>query len=59
MEDAKFPPPIPASAATASRTPNEVSGRCTTQISPPTGMRSNSAETIVQFRPPNSGTAKV
>jgi hypothetical protein len=27
IDDAKFPPPRPASAATTSRTPNDVSGR--------------------------------
>src|SRR3712207_5060799 len=55
---AKFPPPTPAVAATRTMTQNGVCGFCTTTASPAQGTISSSAETIVQFRPPNLGTAK-
>src|SRR3712207_2162978 len=59
IDDAKLPPPRPARAATISRTPNDVSGRLTTYASALAGSSRSRADTIVQFRPPNSGTANV
>ena len=59
IDEAKFPPPKPASAAIASITPNEVSGLLTAQVSPAHGITRSSAETTVQLRPPNFGTANV
>ena len=59
IDDAKLPPPNPASAATNSITPNEVPGLLTAQASAAHGITSRSAETTVQLRPPNLGTAKV
>jgi hypothetical protein len=59
IEEAKLPPPTPASAAQASRTPKDVPGRVTTTARAAAGTSSSSAEAMVQFRPPNLGTAKV
>ena len=59
IDEAKFPPPKPASAATSSRTPKGVSGRPTTHASPNAGRSRRSAEITVQLRPPKTGTAKV
>ena len=59
MLEAKLPPPRPAVAATASMSPNDVSGCVTKYASRRVGMNSSAALTIVQLRPPNRGTAKV
>src|SRR5450830_660892 len=59
IEEAKLPPPTPASAAIASITPNGVPGRCTAHAMADVGRSSRSADTIVQLRPPNRGTANV
>ncbi|MCY1250751.1 hypothetical protein D9M72_644180 [compost metagenome] len=59
MELAKLPPPKPARAATRSMTPNGVAGLETHSASPMEGIRSSSAETMVQLRPPNLGTMNV
>ena len=59
IDDAKFPPPKPARAATSSRIPKGVSGRPTTHARPRAGRSKSSAESTVQLRPPKSGTAKV
>ena len=59
IEEAKLPPPNPASAAQARSTPKEVSGWVTTQARAVAGSRRKSEEMIVQLRPPNTGTAKV
>ncbi len=56
---AKLPPPNPAVAATSAISQNGVSGRVTKYASPLVGISSSSAETTVQFRPPNLGTANV
>src|SRR5690242_17088222 len=56
---AKLPPPTPAVAATSAISQNGVSGRAMKNASPPVGISSSIAETIVQFRPPNFGTANV
>jgi hypothetical protein len=59
MLEAKLPPPRPAVAATTSISENGVSGRVTKNASRMVGMKSSDALTMVQFRPPNRGTAKV
>ena len=59
MLEAKLPPPSPAVAATTSISQNGVSGRVTKKASAVVGMKSSSALTIVQLRPPNFGTANV
>jgi hypothetical protein len=56
---AKFPPPTPAVAATMAISQNGVSGCVMKYDSPAVGISSSSAETMVQFRPPNFGTANV
>src|SRR4051795_13025312 len=56
---AKLPPPAPAVAATRAIVQNGVSGRLTKYASPREGMSNNNADTMVQLRPPNFGTAKV
>src|SRR5258706_10984985 len=71
MDEAKFPPPTPASAPRNSRVwklvyPVKILGlaavgcRAVRRIASATvGTSSSPAETIVQFRPPNFATAKV
>ncbi len=59
MLEAKFPPPRPAVAAAAAISQKGVSGRPTRRTSAEAGIRISSALTIVQFRPPKRGTAKV
>ena len=59
MLDAKLPPPRPAVAAASAMGQKGVSGRVTRSASAGVGMKSSSALTIVQLRPPNFGTAKV
>ena len=56
---AKLPPPTPAVAATSAISQNGVSGRLTKYASPSVGISSSNADTMVQFRPPNFGTANV
>ena len=58
IEEAKFPPPRPPTAATATNTQYGVPG-CMTTAAKTTGISSNDALTIVQLRPPNRATAKV
>ncbi len=58
IEEAKFPPPTPVSAATARKVPYEVPGSMTTSAAT-VGASSSRALTTVQFRPPNRATAKV
>src|SRR5690348_4090203 len=59
IDEAKLPPPTPASAATNSIVPNDVFGSETANASATHGTTRTSADTIVQFRPPNFGTANV
>ena len=59
MDEAKLPPPTPASAATSTSASKGSSGWWTAQASALVGRRSRRAETIVQFRPPKAGTANV
>ena len=59
IDEAKLPPPKPASAAMPRSSAKGVSGRPTTQARERVGSRSSSAEMIVQLRPPTSGTMKV
>src|SRR6266496_5588022 len=58
MDEAKLPPPTPASAERNSSSPKDVPGRraIATAI---VGTSSNTALTIVQLRPPNLATANV
>src|SRR5919197_1960568 len=58
MDEAKFPPPTPATAATASSVLYETPGRRTNSASTH-GTSSSEADTIVQLRPPNRATANV
>ena len=57
MLDAKFPPPSPAVAAAVAISQYGVSGRFTRNARSVMGMKRSTALTIVQFRPPNLGTA--
>src|SRR5262245_12966007 len=59
IEEAKLPPPKPAVAATNNSTPKGISGLDTAHASRRHGINSSSAETMVQLRPPNIGTANV
>ena len=59
IDEAKLPPPKPASAAMKSMTPNGVSGLPTAMPSAVAGISRSAAEIIVQLRPPNFGTRKV
>ncbi len=58
MEEAKLPPPMPVSSATARNVPYEVPGSITAKARQD-GTSSMAALTIVQLRPPNLATAKV
>ena len=58
IEEAKLPPPTPASIATASSVPNETPGSSTIPAATH-GTSSSSALMIVQFRPPTRATASV
>lgn len=58
MEEAKLPPPMPASIAQIRNVLNEVPGSITTKAAT-VGTSSRLAETIVQLRPPKIATAKV
>lgn len=58
MLEAKLPPPTPASRPTTRNVSNEVPGSITTNAAT-VGTSSSVADTIVQFRPPKSATAKV
>lgn len=58
IDEAKLPPPTPASAVTISSVVSETPGRSTSSASTE-GISSSVAETTVQFRPPNLATAKV
>src|ERR1700742_3701105 len=59
IEEAKFPPPRPAVAATATSTANDMWGWPTAQASSRQGISNSIAETVVQLRPPKTGTANV
>src|SRR3979411_1153259 len=58
IDEAKFPPPKPPSAATMRKVPSEVPG-CITIAAATVGMSSSMALMMVQFRPPNLATAKL
>src|SRR4051812_37700476 len=58
IDEAKLPPPTPASAATTSSVPSDTPGFRTTIIAV-SGTSSRSALIVVQLRPPNRATAKV
>ena len=58
IDDEKFPPPTPATAATASSVPNETPGSRTTAASV-VGSSRRAVLTTVQLRPPNLATANV
>ena len=59
IDDAKFPPPRPANAATTMNVVYDESGRFITHSVSSVGMSSSSALTIVQLRPPNFAGATV
>jgi hypothetical protein len=60
IDEAKLPPPSPASAATTSSVANPVvCGRVTTTARAVAGSSRSRAEITVQLRPPNRGTANV
>jgi len=59
IEEAKLPPPTPASAAMPTSAMNGSSGLLTAQARAPVGRSRRRADTTVQLRPPNRGTAKV
>ena len=59
MLEEKFPPPKPPAAAASANTQYGVSGFITAKPRMVVGMRSRSALTIVQLRPPKICTAKV
>src|SRR5438132_4208535 len=59
MLEAKLPPPSPAVEAASAISQKGVWGRCTRTARLAAGIRSRSALTTVQLRPPNFGTAKV
>jgi len=59
IEEAKLPPPKPAVAAMTQKTQYGVPGCCTTWANSRVGTSRSAALTIVQFRPPKRGTAKV
>ena len=59
IDDAKFPPPKPAKAATTMNVVYDESGRVITHSVKTVGMRSSSALTMVQLRPPNFAGATV
>src|SRR3954454_4109010 len=58
IDEAKLPPPTPASAATISRVLNETPGFITIAAAI-VGTSSSRALKIVQLRPPNRATANV
>ncbi len=58
MEEAKLPPPTPASMAHTRKVPKDVPGSITMNAAI-VGTSSMLAETMVQFRPPKRATAKV
>src|SRR4051812_9612221 len=58
IDEAKLPPPTPASAATRSSVAKDTPGRSTTKAVV-AGIRSTRALKIVQLRPPNFATANV
>src|SRR4051794_38095925 len=58
IEEAKLPPPTPATAATRSNVPSETPGSSTIAASV-TGTRRRTALKTVQLRPPNFATANV
>jgi hypothetical protein len=58
IEEAKLPPPTPATAATRSRVLNSTPGSRTIAAKT-VGTSSSSAANTVQLRPPNVATAKV
>ncbi len=59
IDDAKFPPPTPAKAATIMNIVYDVSGRFITHSVSTVGTSNSSALTIVQLRPPNLAGATV
>src|SRR5690242_13790609 len=58
IEEAKLPPPTPATAARIRRVVKETPG-LTRTAADTAGISSSAALTIVQLRPPNLATAKV
>ncbi len=58
MEEAKLPPPMPASSPTSRKVGKEVPGSITAKAAT-VGTSSSPAETTVQLRPPKTATAKV
>nr|WP_308209948.1 hypothetical protein [Actinomadura madurae] len=58
IEDAKLPPPTPATAARSSRVVNETPGSMR-NAARTAGTSSSAALKIVQLRPPKRATAKV
>src|SRR6478609_12086287 len=59
IELAKLAPPRPAVAAIRQNSQYGVPGFCTATAKPSVGISSSAALAIVQFRPPNLGTANV
>ena len=59
IEEAKLPPPNPASPARVSMTQKGVLVSDTAKARPPAGISNNRAETTVQLRPPKRATMKV
>ncbi len=58
MEEAKLPPPMPASSPTRRKVEKDVPGSMTVNAAT-VGTSSSPAETIVRLRPPKIATAKV
>ncbi len=58
IDEAKLPPPTPATAATTSRVDSETPGSMTASANS-SGTTSSKALNTVQLRPPNLATAKV
>src|SRR5271170_5351339 len=59
IDDAKLPPPSPATPATTMKVVYDVPGWAMKKTVNAVGIASTSAENIVQLRPPNLATAKV
>ena len=58
IDEAKLPPPTPASAATSSRVLRETPGSSTSRVATVGTSRSSALKTV-QLRPPKVATAKV
>lgn len=59
IDEAKFPPPKPVSAARLSMIQNSVDGSANAMEMPPVGISKSNAEITVQLRPPKRATMNV